>query len=122
MIVYPSGLLLFLLDQGPLLKRTTGMELLWPTWTSGPKLNRRSTKPWTRSTLGSIRSTMEPSEHMTREKEDLMELMIAVVARIEDQKDMQKGTYVEEEVESNKDCCLKSIEGALQYAKKTSAQ
>merc|ERR1712121_91050 len=66
--------------------------------------------------------TMEPSEHMTREKEDLMELMIAVVARIEDQKDMQKGTYVEEEVESNKDCCLKSIEGALQYAKKTSAQ
>jgi len=66
--------------------------------------------------------TLEPSEHMTREKEDLMELMIAVVARIEDQKDMQKGTYVEEEVESNKDCCLKSIEGALQYAKKTSAQ
>jgi len=67
--------------------------------------------------------TMEPSEHMTREKEDLMELMIAVVARIEDQKDMQKGTYVEEEeVKSSKDCCLKSIEGALQYAKKTSAQ
>merc|ERR1712112_110140 len=60
--------------------------------------------------------TMEPSEHMTREKEDLMELMIAVVARIEDQKDMQKGTYVEEEeeVKSSKDC-LKSIEGALQY-------
>merc|ERR1712055_888279 len=57
--------------------------------------------------------TMEPSEHMTREKEDLMELMIAVVARIEDQKDMQKGTYVgeEEEVKSSKDCCLKSIEG-----------
>ena len=67
--------------------------------------------------------TMEPSEHMTREKEDLLELMVAVVARIEDQKDMQKGTYVEEEeVKSSKDCCLKSIEGALQYAKKASAQ
>merc|ERR1711875_198589 len=67
--------------------------------------------------------TMEPSEHMTHEKEELMELMIAVVARIEDQKDMLKGTYVEEEeVKSSKDCCLKSIEEALQYAKKASAQ
>merc|ERR1711862_37021 len=45
---------------------------------------------------------MEPSEHMTQEKEDLEELMIAVVERIEDQKDMQKGTYVEEVVISGK--------------------
>merc|ERR1712055_789914 len=61
--------------------------------------------------------TMEPSEHMTHEKEDLEELMIAVVARIEDQKDMQKGTYVEEEeVVSSKAPRRQAIEGALQHA------
>merc|ERR1712105_519199 len=64
--------------------------------------------------------TMEPSEHMTHEKE---ELMVAVVARIEDQKDMQKGTYVEEEeVVSSKAPRKQAIEGALQHAKQTSAQ
>ena len=65
---------------------------------------------------------MEPSEHMTHEKEDLEELMIAVVARIEDQKDMQKGTYVEEEVVSGKIPLMQSVEGALQHAKKSYAQ
>merc|ERR1712055_769671 len=65
---------------------------------------------------------MEPSEHMTHEKEDLEELMIAVVARIEDQKDMQKGTYVEEEFVSGKIPLMQSVEGALQHAKKSYAQ
>merc|ERR1719234_737806 len=60
---------------------------------------------------------MEPSEHMTQEKEDLEELMIAVVARIEDQKDMQKGTYV-----SGKIPHMQAVEGALQHAKTTHAQ
>merc|ERR1719209_279716 len=65
---------------------------------------------------------MEPSEHMTKEKEDLEELMIAVVERIEDQKDMQKGTYVEEVVYSGKIPHMQAVEGALQHAKKTYAQ
>ena len=65
---------------------------------------------------------MEPSEHMTQEKEDLEELMIAVVERIEDQKDMQKGTYVEEVVYSGKIPHMQAVEGALQHAKKTYAQ
>ena len=65
---------------------------------------------------------MEPSEHMTQEKEDLEELMIAVVERIEDQKDMQKGTYVEEVVISGKVPHMQAVEGALQHAKKTYAQ
>merc|ERR1711970_720399 len=65
---------------------------------------------------------MEPSEHMTHEKDDLEELMIAVVARIEDQKDMQKGTYVEEEVDSGKIPYMQAVEGALQHAKKSGAQ
>merc|ERR1719209_2716157 len=65
---------------------------------------------------------MEPSEHMTHEKEDLEELMIAVVARIEDQKDMQKGTYVEEEFVSGKIPLMQSVEGALQHAKRSYAQ
>ena len=65
---------------------------------------------------------MEPSEHMTQEKEDLEELMIAVVERIEDQKDMQKGTYVEEVVISGKIPHMQAVEGALQHAKKTYAQ
>ena len=64
---------------------------------------------------------MEPSEHMTHEKDDLEELMIAVVARIEDQKDMQKGTYVEEIV-SGKIPYMQAVEGALQHAKKSGAQ
>ena len=64
---------------------------------------------------------MEPSEHMTHEKEDLEELMIAVVARIEDQKDMQKGIYVEE-VFSGKIPHMQAVEGALQHAKKNYAQ
>ena len=64
---------------------------------------------------------MEPSEHMTHEKDDLEELMIAVVARIEDQKDMQKGTYVEEIV-SGKIPHMQAVEGALQHAKKSGAQ
>merc|ERR1711887_362087 len=58
---------------------------------------------------------MEPSEHMTQEKEDLEE-------RIEDQKDMQKGTYVEEVVYSGKIPHMQAVEGALQHAKKTYAQ
>merc|ERR1712037_111535 len=65
---------------------------------------------------------MEPSEHMTHEKDDLEELMIAVVARIEDQKDMQKGTYVEEEIVSGKIPYMQAVEGALQHAKKSGAQ
>ena len=66
---------------------------------------------------------MEPSEHMTHEKDELLELMVAVVARIEDQKDMQKGTYVEEEeVDDGKIPRMKAVEGALQHAKTTGAQ
>lgn len=65
---------------------------------------------------------MEPSEHMTHEKEDLEELIIAVVARIEDQKDMQKGTYIEEEVDSGKIPYMQAVQGALQHAKKTGSQ
>merc|ERR1712029_636821 len=65
---------------------------------------------------------IEPSEHMTQEKEDLEELMIAVVERIEDQKDMQKGTYVEEVVFSGKAPHMQAVEGALHHAKKTYAQ
>ena len=67
---------------------------------------------------------MEPSEHMTHEKDELLELMVAVVARIEDQKDMQKGTYVEEEeeIDSGKIPRTRAVEGALQHAKKSGAQ
>merc|ERR1712243_451681 len=47
----------------------------------------------------------------------------ARIQRIEDQKDMQKGTYVEEEVVlSSKALRKQAIEGALQHAKQTSAQ
>merc|ERR1719397_2338425 len=55
-------------------------------------------------------------------EEDKAELMIAVVERIEDQKDMQKGTYVEEVVYSGKVPHMQAVEGALQHAKKTYAQ
>merc|ERR1712121_330929 len=65
---------------------------------------------------------MEPSEHMTQEKEDLEELMIAVVERIEDQKDMQKVTYVEDIVIPGKVPHMQAVEGALHHAKKTYAQ
>ena len=52
---------------------------------------------------------------------ELEELMIAVVERIEDQKDMQKGIYVEE-VFSGKIPHMQAVEGALQHAKKNYAQ
>merc|ERR1711874_73741 len=54
--------------------------------------------------------SMEPSEHMTQEKEEL-----------EDLKDMQKGIYVEE-VFSGKIPHMQAVEGALQHAKKNYAQ
>ena len=137
-IVFPSGLLLFLLDLG------------WSSFFKNDSLHERfrsiaETHYWHGVALAHMNKwseaetalnkaldqidarihtieMMEPSEHMTHEKDDLEELMIAVVARIEDQKDMQKGTYVEEEIVSGKIPYMQAVEGALQHAKKSGAQ
>merc|ERR1719462_777350 len=53
---------------------------------------------------------------------DVIDIRINTIEMMEDQKDMQKGTYVEEVVISGKIPHMQAVEGALQHAKKTYAQ